>query len=136
MGIGAALVVATLAAAPQAHCLKALAPLAADSVPVSGNFEPADCAAGKAAPAFRYDQAIRSTRLARAIAPGEIVPVYPEFGIDMVRPGQMLQLVVTSGAARIVREVQAMQPARQGQRLFVKSADGQILSVRYEGGAP
>ena len=50
----------------------------------------------------------------------------------MVHPGEMLSLIVATGAVRIERRVEAMQPARPGQRLFVKSADGQVLSVRYE----
>ena len=144
MGTGAVLVAAIGALASahggdlaqQPRCLKVLVPLAADTVPVSGDFESADCGGGRIAAAFRYDRANGTTRLSRAVAPGQIVPVYPEFGIGMVQPGQMLQLIVKSGPARIERQVEAMQPARSGQRLFVRSSDGQILSVRYEGGAP
>jgi hypothetical protein len=117
--------------APQAACLKALVPLAADAIPASGNFAPADCLRGNAGSPFHYDRASGVTRLARSVAPGEIVPRYPDYGIAMVQPGQKLTLVVALGAVRIEREVVAMQPARLGQRLFVRSADGEIMSARY-----
>jgi hypothetical protein len=128
------LVAARDAKAVAMQCLKALAPMDADSAPDSGKFEPVDCD-GKTKAAFRYDQAGGFTRAFRAIAAGEIIPSYPEFSADMVRPGQRLQLVVVSGVARVERQVVAMQSARPGQRLFVKSSDGQILSVRFEGSA-
>lgn len=121
-------------ATPQVGCLKALAALAPGAVPDSSSFEPVACPDGTIAPAFRYDRARGFPRLARAVAEAEIVPVYPHFGADMVRPGQTLQLVIASGAVRIERQVEAMQAARPGQRLFVRSSDGQILSVRYGSG--
>jgi hypothetical protein len=126
-------VVAREAVPVTAGCLKALAPLDADSVPDSDKFEQADCT-GKTEAAFRYDQVGGFTRAVRAISAGQIVPAYPEFSFDMVRPGQTLHLVVVTGATRVQRQVVAMQSARPGQRLFVKSSDGQILSVRFEGG--
>ena len=124
------------AAAQTARCLQALVPLAADSVPQAAQFAPAACPSGAAASAFHHDAALGVTRLARAVVPGEIVAPYPEFGTDMVLPGQMLRLVVASGAARVERQVEALQSARPGQHLFVRAGDGQILSVRYEVSAP
>ncbi len=116
-------------------CLRVLAPLAVDAIAATDAFTPADCAGEMRAP-FHFDRAGGVTRLARALAPGDIVPRYPEYGIAMVRPGQVLKLVVAVGAVRIERDVEAMQPARPGQHLFVKSQDGQIISVLYESGTP
>jgi hypothetical protein len=113
------------------RCLKVLKPLAADSVPASVDFAPTDCTSDKVGEAFRYDPIGKATRLARPVAAGDVVSVYPEFGVDMVMPGERLRLVVASGQARIEREVEALQSARPGQRLFVRTADGEILSVRY-----
>src|SRR5258708_2303989 len=92
---------------PGVRCLKALAPLAADTVPHSDNFAPVDCPHGEIAAAFRYDDAQGASRVSRAVAADEIVPIYPEFGIAMILPGQTLRLVVNSGAARIERQVEA-----------------------------
>lgn len=116
---------------PQGHCLKALLALAADSVPMAADFVAADCP-GKPAAAFRYDSAARSSRLLRPVAQNEIVPWFPEFGQKMVQPGQVLNIVIHAGAARIERKVEALQTARPGQKLFVRSSDGQMHSVRYE----
>lgn len=115
-----------------ASCLRAKVALVKDSVPDSANFEPAPCDAKNIARVWRHDRSSDSTRVAQDISAGEIVPSFPEFGGEVVRPGQMLQLVVTVGNVRVAREVEAMQTARPGQRLFVKSRDGQILSVSYE----
>jgi hypothetical protein len=123
---------AMAASAHDLRCLEVRAPLAAGAIPLSQQFAPADCPAASVQVAFHYDRATGATTLARPLAAGEIVPVYPEYGAAMVHPGEMLKLVVATGAVRIERQVEAMQPARPGQRLFVKSADGQILSVRYE----
>ncbi|HEY0302459.1 MAG TPA: hypothetical protein VGC36_14035 [Rhizomicrobium sp.] len=126
-------------AAPSAHanrCLRALAPLAQGGVPRAAGFAPAACPDEHVAAAFRRDAVRAFTVAARPIALGEIVPAYPDFGADMVVPGQRLHLVVRAGAVRIERQVEALQPARRGQRLFVRCSDGEILSVRYGGGAP
>jgi hypothetical protein len=117
-------------------CLRVRIAIAPDSVPDAVDFEPAACAAYRAAPAYRYDSAAHITRAARVLMPGELVGAYPEFGADIVRPGQILKLIAQSGAVRIVREVQAIQLARPGERLFVKSSDGQVFSARYEAASP
>ena len=132
-------VTGTACAAPSAHaghCLKALAPLLQGAAPLSANFTATDCAGPTVAAAFRHDAARGVTLAARNISADEIVPAYPEYGADIVMPGQVLHLVVRSGAARIERQVEALQPARPGQRLFVRSQDGEIISVRYRRSGP
>ncbi len=99
-------------------------------------FAPAPCPKSLPASAYRYDAAYESTVTMRALAPGEIVRAFPEFGARMVRPGDRLVLVGASGGVRIERDVVAIQAARPGQHLFVKAVDGKIISVRYEEVAP
>lgn len=118
--------------APQDGCLRVLAPIASGSVPQSKDFEPAQCRAYMGNDAFRYGRAAGVSHAARDLAQGEIVPAYPEFKIDMVRPGETLTLVTAAGPVRIERQVTAMQAALPGQRLFVRAKDGEVLSVRYE----
>lgn len=50
-----------------------------------------------------------------------------------VRAGDMVSLNVAIGPIRVERQVTAMQAADPGQRMFVKEADGSMLSVRYAG---
>jgi hypothetical protein len=45
----------------------------------------------------------------------------------------MVSLNVAIGPIRVERQVTAMQAADPGQRMFVKEADGSMLSVRYAG---
>lgn len=115
------------------RCLKALTVIAAGTVPEDESFAVAACPSRTPAPAFRHDEVARFSRLARDVAAGEIVRRYPEFGSDVVRPGQRLTLVIKAGAISLERQVEALQPARQGQRLFVRASDGQVLSAEYGG---
>ena len=117
-------------------CLRAIAPLEKDSVPATGAFVAAVCSGRRIAAPFRYDRSLHATRLNQNLAVGDVVAPFPEFGAHMVLPGQQLDLIVAIGAVRIERQVTALQEARPGQPLFVKSGDGQILSVLYRDTAP
>jgi flagella basal body P-ring formation protein FlgA len=120
------------AQASSGTCLRALEAQPADAIPASEKFERNDCPGKRPPSAFRYDAAQGISHLSRAVAKDEIVPAYPEFGEKLVRPGQILSMIVLAGNSRIQRRVQALQAARPGQLLFVRSADGQVLSARYE----
>jgi hypothetical protein len=117
-------------------CLRVLSPVAEDAVPAPSQFAPAICGRSIVARAFRYDRSEHATRAARALAFGDIVRRYPEYGVAAIVPGEALTLVAVSGVARVERRVEALQEARTGQRVFVKSRDGQVLSVRYEASVP
>jgi hypothetical protein len=117
-------------------CLRVLTSVAAGKVPAPADYQRVVCPPRRPAPAFRYDTATQSTRTMRPLAQSEVVPIFSEFSTNLVLPGQVLQLVTQSGPVRIVRQVEAMQAARSGERLFVKSNDGQIFSARYEAASP
>ncbi len=135
-GMGAGTRFVTLSSAnherDSVQCLRAVVAVQVDSVPRSDEFVPTGCERGQGGAVYRYDRSSGITRLARAIAAGETVPRFPEFGIDMVRPGQILYLLVVSGPVTIERKVQALQAARPGQRVFVETGDGEIVSARYQ----
>lgn len=134
-GVSSPVVQAPTGARLAPRCLKALAPVLTDAIPLSREFVPADCPVGRLAAAFRYDTGQHSSRVIRNIAGNEIVSSYPEFGAMKIMPGESLVLVATYGPVRVERAVRAMQAARPRQRLFVKAQDGQVISVRYEAGA-
>jgi len=119
-----------------ADCLRVLSPLAEGDVPAAARFEPVPCSGTIIARAFRYDRSERATRVARTLTIGNVVKRYPEYGARAVAPGQILRLVVSEDVVRVERQVEALQEARPGQKLFVRSRDGEILSVRYEAGVP
>jgi hypothetical protein len=118
----------------RAVCLISVAAIPRNSVPRSDEFSPAPCGNNRVQGAFRYDRSSGASRLARDLAAGDVVERFPEYGADMVLPGQHLNLVVEIGNVRVERQVEALQSARPGERLFVKGDDGQILSVRFESG--
>lgn len=113
-------------------CLRTLQAEHQDSIPQSSAFEPVRCDGSRVMAAFRYDRSLGATKIARDLAVGEVVETYPEYGGRIVLPGQVLTLVVDRGIVRVERDVTALQEARPGQNLFVRSADGEILSVRFE----
>jgi len=114
------------------RCLRALLTLSPNEVPSPKSFERTECPSGGVSAAFRYDRVHGTSRTSRAVSEGEIVRAFPEFGTDLVLPGDVLHLVIVSGFVRIERQVEAMQSARSGQRLFVKGQNGEILSVLYK----
>ena len=113
-------------------CLLTLSPVAGDSVPPAESFARTPCPHDAVATPWRYDGGRKVTVASRALTAGEILRPYPEFGVAMLRPGDKVRLVSTAGAVRVERDVEALQPARPGERLFVRSGDGEVMSVRYE----
>lgn len=113
-------------------CVAARHAVAAGAVAQDGDFAVAPCSADREH-AFRYDASAGASRTRRAIAAGEVLAAFPEFGVDRVLPGDRLTLVVAAGPVTVSREVEAVQAARGGQRLFVRTAEGELFSVRYAG---
>jgi len=135
MGGRALLLAAVLTVAMQpaqaADCLRAEYAIPAGAIAKTDAFAPAACGTKSANP-FRYDAERGVTVTAQALAPGEIVARYPEFGIAELAPGDTMELEARAGGVLVARKVEVMQRARPGQRVFVKAADDSILSVAYE----
>lgn len=118
--------------AASARCLRAHTSIRAGAAAISADFSPSPCPRDAPMPAFRHDAARGGSVVSRPLAEDEIVRAFPDYGVAMVQPGERLRVVLGIGAVRIGRDVEALQTARPGQRLFVRTSDGQILSVRYE----
>jgi hypothetical protein len=114
------------------QCLRAEKALAAGSIAQTTAFVPVACSGEGPARAFDYDRGGHVTRLARALDKDEIVGRFPEFGEAVIEPGEALTLVIAAGSVRVERQVEALQEARAGERLFVRSLDGAVFAVRYE----
>lgn len=123
--------------APGAHaseaCLRAVHALAPGVVPSADDFAAADCGEDMPATAVRYDGGMHAVRMIRAVDPDEIVPAIRPSMLAAVSPGQTLYLSVKVGPVTVQRKVEALQPANPGQKLFVRAADGQVMSVLYPG---
>src|ERR1700749_2080183 len=75
------------------QCLQALTPLPEAGVARTGDFARIPCPRGGIARPFRYDLALRVTRLVRPVDAGEIVTMFPDFGVATIRPGDTVELL-------------------------------------------
>lgn len=96
------------------------------------DFDMATCA-GKPMAAIRHDPATGISRARRQIAAGELIPDWPGLEGGQIVPGQKLLIGSGFGPVRVEHVVEAVQSAWPGQHLFVRSSDGQLHSIRYEG---
>lgn len=99
------------------------------AAPTSDDFETSACSPSKLTRAFRFDAATGSARAVRDLSAGEVVAALPASAIASVIPGQKLFLTTRVGPVEVDREVTALQPARSGGALFVRTQDGKIFSV-------
>jgi len=77
----------------------------------------------------RFDVGSKAVRAAADIEPGTALgrlALPPEAVIEQ---GDRLALTSSSGPVTISRPVTALQPGRSGRRIFVRDADGAVLSV-------
>jgi len=119
-----------------AGCLELLVDLPAGTVPIDSQFRSVPCHASRQHASFRYDASRGLNVVAHDLMAGNVVHVYPEHGRSLVRPGQVLTLVVHSGPVVVERQVRALQKAASGQSLFVQTESGEVLSVEFDGGHP
>lgn len=117
-------------------CIRALKPIEAGSFPRANDFVSASCEGSGGGKAFRYDSRARAVRSIRDVRAGETVAALPETLFATVMPGQPLLTVVHVGPVRVERQVEALQPARPGQRLFVRTQDGEVFPIAYPSAQP
>jgi hypothetical protein len=111
-------------------CLRATRTVAAGEVGSVADFAPVACTGGAAQRAFRYDTAIGALRVERRLEAGEVVSGAPRAALAAITPGQPLYLSARVGPVEVVRQVRAVQSARQGEALFVRADDGSVFSAR------
>ena len=70
-----------------------------------------------------------STQVTLSMAQPEVRRVQ-EAETGQVRPHDMLDLTSSAGVVRVTRQVEAVQAGRPNQRLFVRTSDGELMSVR------
>ncbi|RHW18967.1 hypothetical protein D1610_02190 [Sphingomonas gilva] len=111
-----------------AACYRAARPLAKGELLASSDLSAAACGDDDRA-RLGFDRANGLIFAAEAIPAGRYLgPVAPVPGVD-VAPGATLTLRSVAGPAVIERKVTAVQPGRNGQRMFVQDAEGTIFAV-------
>ena len=110
-------------------CVRLVAPIAAGSIANTGDFAPTSCGGAESPAAWEYDVSAHAARATRNLEAGQIVASAPRFAIPDVRPGEKLYAQARVGPVVVEREVEAVQSAALGHRLFVRAADNQVFSV-------
>jgi hypothetical protein len=103
----------------------------AESIPAVSDFAVADCKTAATAGVLHYDRRVGLVRAVRDIQRDEVVAAVPGFELASVRPGQKIYISTRVGSVRVQREVEAVQAASDGRRLFVRAADGAVFAVPF-----
>jgi hypothetical protein len=122
-------------AAP-ASCLRVLSPLDANTILASDMVAPAACDDVMADAPIVRDAASGFARTRARLEADAIVPHTLLAPAPRTRKGDHLTLVIAAGPVTITRPVEALQDASPGERLFVRDADGEILSMPLGETAP
>jgi hypothetical protein len=122
------------AVASAEQCLRAQRPIAAGSVLRSEDFASADCThADRTAPVYRYVPAERAVRARAAIPAGSVLPRFAGHGRTLAHAGDTMTLSASSGPVTVTRRVRLLQSARDGERLFAQTPEGDLLSAPFRG---
>ena len=131
---GAEVTIARRAASPPrptAPCFATRRALAAGNPIASGDVVAAPCSDGTPR-AVRYDRRTGSTLAAHALPEGAALGALALAPYRVIAPGTPLTLRSIAGPVTIERAVTTLQPGRSGGRVFVRDADGAVLSVALE----
>ena len=117
------------ALAPGEPCMVVLNPIAAGVAPRAEDLQSVPCGEIRPARAFGFDRTARVARALRALHPGETVAAIAPSSLTAVRPGDAYVVTARSGPVVVQRQVVAVQPAKPGQSMFVKGADGEVFAA-------
>jgi flagella basal body P-ring formation protein FlgA len=123
------LLAASAAATERPGCSVLAAPVAAGEALVPSGLIPAACRPGASRAPLRLDRAGGIVRAEADLEAGAYLGRIALPAPPAVTPGEALTLVSTVGPVTIRRSVVALQPAKAGERLFVRDEEGQVTSV-------
>lgn len=114
---------------PEAACVRLERPVGRGQVLTRADFVREACGAAGAAPAaWRYDRAAQALRADRDLSVGDTLASPPETLVAVLRPGQTVRVTARLGAVTVERDALAVQAARAGRPVFVKSG-GDLFAV-------
>ncbi|MEO1045910.1 MAG: hypothetical protein AAFX04_10755 [Pseudomonadota bacterium] len=128
----------TMASAPTgpAVCAETTTSLATGAIITQADTRPVPCRLPVNRQLLRYDRHASVLRAGDDIAAGQYLGAVRLAPAQARDSGTDLLFIVNRGPARVIRRVSALQPAIPGQRLFVETADGRVLSTIYHPGEP
>ncbi|MFA5503369.1 MAG: flagella basal body P-ring formation protein FlgA [Bacilli bacterium] len=123
--MAAAVSQAPLGAGPE--CVRLLRPVGAGEAVTVADVEPAACAIANPQRPFRMDARWGVAIAARRLTPGEVVSAPAASTLAAVRTGDVLFVSARAGPVTVERRVEAVQPARAGEPVFVRGDDGRVF---------
>lgn len=109
-------------------CSMASRPIRAGEIITQSALAPSTCSSEGAPPPLSFDRMNRVIRATSDIAQGTALGALqaPQQAFDA---GDELSLFISVGSVRIERQVEAIQPGQAGQNIFVREANGDVLSA-------
>ncbi len=89
---------------------------------------PAPCRAHAARLPLRFDRRVNAPRLSAPLAAGAYLGPLAVRGGPVIGAGTELRHVARQGPVTIERRVNALQPSRMGQAVFVRTQDGAVFA--------
>jgi hypothetical protein len=108
--------------------------VAAGSLIEQDDIGPTPCAPDQTASRVRYDRSVAALRAVVDLPEGSLLGRVVLPSESRIERGTGLTLVATIGPVRVEREVVAVQDGRAGRSMFVRDADGQVISGSFAGG--
>lgn len=86
--------------------------------------------------AIGFDVKASAPRARRDLVAGDIIRALPAGSVPAVQKGEQLFLRAHVGAISVERPVTALQPGQAGRRIFVVTAEGQVVPAYVDKGVP
>ena len=111
-------------------CFRAANDLPAGSVLRRSSVETTGCDEAELAAGLSFDRRLGVPIAHRFVARGEYLGSVAPAPDDLVRGGDTLTLRIDDGPVRIEREVRALQAGGHAERIFARTADGDVIAAR------
>ena len=86
--------------------------------------------------AIGFDVKASAPRARRELVAGDIIRAVSAGSVPAVQKGEQLFLRAHVGAISVERPVTALQPGKAGRRIFVVTAEGQVVPAYVDKGVP
>ncbi|MCW4463788.1 hypothetical protein OK349_18950 [Sphingomonas sp. BT-65] len=116
--------------APRAACVATVRDIAAGEQISAELLVPVDCRKQPRGTRWaRFDRMSGSLTAREALPAGAYLGRLPAAAAPLLPKGARVTLRASAGPAIVEREVTTLQPARAGQRVFVRDADGNVFAA-------
>ena len=115
---------------PSGECFAAADDFSVGEVLDRERLEPVACSDQGVDRGLGYDKRLGAPVARRSIANGAYLGAMRPAGADQLAPGRKLVFRTGEGPVMIEREVVTLQNGRSGERVFARTADGEVIAAR------